>query len=173
MKPALKFPAKIKHGDSISSGGNFLPGVFPETPALLLAKNDVIPLRSKTNPLLFGPADAAATEEPAPPSLSGHDYSLDFRNIRATRARNTVKVTIADLFLAVTRRTETSHPVPLSTVFFEKRAVTSRRFLLTCYLRPFISQHAVPNYTSTCERCLPLVLLTPTLPASPQPPDAN
>ncbi|CAB1439942.1 unnamed protein product [Pleuronectes platessa] len=81
------------------------------------AKNDVIPLRSKTNPLLFGPADAAATEEPAPPSLSGHDYSLDFRNIRATRARNTVKVTIADLFLAVTRRTETSHPVPLSTVF--------------------------------------------------------
>ncbi|CAB1440685.1 unnamed protein product [Pleuronectes platessa] len=56
-------------------------------------KNDVIPLRSKTNPLLFGPADAAATEEPAPPSLSGHDYSLDFRNIRATRACNTVKVT--------------------------------------------------------------------------------
>ncbi|CAB1426794.1 unnamed protein product [Pleuronectes platessa] len=52
-----------------------------------------IPLRSKTNPLLFGPADAAATEEPAPPSLSGHDHLLDFRNIRATRACNTVKVT--------------------------------------------------------------------------------
>ncbi|CAB1460427.1 unnamed protein product [Pleuronectes platessa] len=60
-----------------------------------------IPLRSKKNPLLFGPADAAATEEPAPPSLSGHDYSLDFRNIRATRTCNTVKVTIADLFYAV------------------------------------------------------------------------
>ncbi|CAB1439731.1 unnamed protein product [Pleuronectes platessa] len=56
-------------------------------------KNDVIPLRSKKNPLLFGPANAAATEEPAPLSLSGHDYSLDFRNIRATRACNTVKVT--------------------------------------------------------------------------------
>ncbi|CAB1413495.1 unnamed protein product [Pleuronectes platessa] len=59
----------------------------------LHTKNDVIPLRSKTNPLLFGQADAAATEKPAPPSLSGHDYSLDFRNIRATRACNTVKVT--------------------------------------------------------------------------------
>ncbi|CAB1455718.1 unnamed protein product [Pleuronectes platessa] len=57
--------------------------------------------RSKTNQLLFGPADAAATEEPVPPSLSGHDHSLDFRNIRATRACNTVKITIADLFLAV------------------------------------------------------------------------
>ncbi|CAB1426140.1 unnamed protein product, partial [Pleuronectes platessa] len=60
-----------------------------------LQKNDVIPFRSKKNPLLFGPANAAATEEPALPSLSGHDYSLDFRNIRATRACNTVKVTIA------------------------------------------------------------------------------
>ncbi|CAB1444388.1 unnamed protein product, partial [Pleuronectes platessa] len=48
--------------------------------------------RSKTNPFLFGPADAAATKEPAPPSLRGHDHSLDFWKIRAPRASNTARV---------------------------------------------------------------------------------
>ncbi|CAB1437107.1 unnamed protein product [Pleuronectes platessa] len=76
------------------SWGSFrTPAEFQAPPT---EKNDVIPLRSKTNPLLFGPADAAATEEPAPPSLSGHDHSLDFRNIIRTRACNTVKVTVCD-----------------------------------------------------------------------------
>ncbi|CAB1434210.1 unnamed protein product [Pleuronectes platessa] len=123
MKPALKFPAKIKHGDSISSGSNFIPGVSPETPALLLAKRrGRIPFQEQEKFALFGPAlTSVATTRPsgAPlkrPGLHSPNSedpltactpknttrdSLDFPKIRATRASNTAKVTIADLFLVV------------------------------------------------------------------------
>ncbi|CAB1461036.1 unnamed protein product [Pleuronectes platessa] len=102
-------------------------------------KNNVIPLRSKKNPLLFGPADAAATEEPAPPSFSSHDYSLDFRNIRATRACNTVNRSLHG-FVPVTPEAEAPRCAKAASRCFSLRC--DRHKVLTwewmgasCYLR--------------------------------------
>ncbi|CAB1429019.1 unnamed protein product [Pleuronectes platessa] len=99
-------------------GGNFLPGVFPETPALLLAKRrGRIPFQEQEKFALFGPAltsvattrpSGAPLKRPGLHSPNSEDSltactprnttrdSLDFPKIRAS---NTAK--IADLFLAV------------------------------------------------------------------------
>ncbi|CAB1440705.1 unnamed protein product [Pleuronectes platessa] len=128
MEPALKFPSKIKHGDSISIGGNFLPGVFPETPALLLAdkapfcrRRDEAEFRSKskrrirsisgpsTKPLQQMnqryPAQAMTSSPNSGDSLTACTPrnttrdSLDFWKIRAPRASNTAEVTATDRHL--------------------------------------------------------------------------
>ncbi|CAB1456155.1 unnamed protein product [Pleuronectes platessa] len=98
MKPALKFPAKIKHGDSVSSGSNFIPGVSPETPALLLAKRrGRIPFQEQEKFALFGPAlTSVATTRPsgAPLKRPGlHSFVFQEFAVRARILRLTTRFT--------------------------------------------------------------------------------
>ncbi|CAB1435395.1 unnamed protein product [Pleuronectes platessa] len=149
MKPALKFPAKIKHGDSISSGGraqelarslaelrDFLSKSTAASTTVHPCRRDEAEFRSKNKRRIRLFARI----------LRFNETFTGLPEIRAPRASNTTEVTIADLFLAVTRRTETSHPVPLSTVFSRSARFTH---LITDYLRIcFQSTHHLQFKTS-------------------------
>ncbi|CAB1428309.1 unnamed protein product [Pleuronectes platessa] len=111
MEPALKFPSKIKHGDSISIGGQsnhscrrrdeaefrsheqdeFAP--YPVQHEALQQMNQRYPARAMTSSPNSGDSLTACT-----PRNTTRD-SLDFRKIRAPRASNTAEVTATDRHL--------------------------------------------------------------------------
>ncbi|CAB1418531.1 unnamed protein product [Pleuronectes platessa] len=116
MKPALKFPAKIKHGDSISSEET-RPNSVPRARRIrsisgpstkpLQQMNQRYPDRAMTSSPNSGDSLTACT-----PRNTTRD-SLDFPKIRATRASNTVEVTKCDSLFGVKNLLEsTQHCFP-------------------------------------------------------------